>query len=139
MANIRLPIATRNAMLDAALARANLGSGAATLSFYTAPVFGPDDAITTQTLLGTVTMADPAFAAAAGGVADADTILEDPAADTSGTHSQARLRDSNGTTVMDFSVGVAGSGAALIVGSATTVAGLPIEVVSLSVTIPSGA
>lgn len=138
MANVRFPVAECNAGLDAMLDRVDLGSGAATLSFYTSPLPLPDAAISTQTLLGTVTMSDPAWGAASGRVKSANAITEANAVAT-GIPAFARMRDSAGNTRADFTCGVADSGAACILAAETMIAGLPIEIISLSITMPSGA
>lgn len=113
----------------------NAGSGAAVIKFYdgTKPA-GPDTAISSQTLLGTLTCSDPA-GSVSGRVLTFSSITNDSAADASGTASWARLLDSSGTAVLDVSVGLSGSGADLIMNTTTFVSGAgPISISSLTVT-----
>lgn len=128
-----------NAMLAAWAALLDSGSSAGTLAIYAGDIpASAATAITTQTLLGTLTLGDPAFGSASGGTLTANEITGDTAADASGTASFARLRDSNGTTRCDIKAGVAGSGAGLELATTTIVAGVAIEVTSLTINMPLG-
>jgi hypothetical protein len=139
MSNLHLSVAMRNAGLDAMLALLDAGAGAGTVTFYAGAVpTTVATAISGQTLLGTAILHDPAFGSAVGGVATANTITDDPAADASGTPAFARFRDSNGNSVMDATIGVVGSGAAVIVPTATIVAGLPLGISAINITLSSG-
>lgn len=90
----------RNAMCDALVDAIDAGAGAGTLGIYTS-AFG--------TLLATLTFSDPAFGAAASGVATANAITDDSSADATGTAAVLRIRDSSPATVVEGTVG-AGSG-----------------------------
>ena len=130
--NIRPALAARNAMVDSFCAKFDAGTGAGTLLVYNAPLPAtPDTGITTQTLLGTLTMHDAAFGAATGGTATANAITSDAAADASGTPAFARGKDSSGNTVGDFTWGVSGSGACII-GAATITEGTEIAITSMT-------
>lgn len=113
----------------------NAGSGAATIKFYTGTKpAGPDTAITSQTLLGTLTCSDPA-GSVSGRVLTFGAITNDTAADADGTAAWARLLDSDGVAVLDVSVGLSGSGADIIMNNTTFVSGVgPISITSLTVT-----
>lgn len=136
MANIRIATAARNPMLDALVARMNLGSGPATLKMYsgTQPASG-DAALSGNTLLGTLTFSDPAAPAASAGTITFSAITEDAAADVDGTVSFARIQDSDGNNVFDGDVGTAG---AMIVLNTTAIkAGGPIRVTGFTITLPA--
>ena len=68
-----------------------------------------DTAITTQTLLATLTFADPAFAAAVAGVATANAVTDDDDAAASGEATWMRALTSIGVAVFDGSVGTSGA------------------------------
>jgi hypothetical protein len=95
--------------LDTLLANANNGY----LDVYSgAKPTDSTTAISGQTLLGTLRMNATAFGATSTstGIATANAITQDSAADASGTPTFARLRKSDGTTVFaDYTAGV-GSG-----------------------------
>lgn len=115
--------------------RLNAGSGAATIKFYdgTKPA-GPDTAITSQVLLGTLTCPDPA-GSVSGRTLTFGSITNDSAADATGTASWARLLDSDSVAVLDVSVGLSGSGADIIMNNTSFVSGAgPISISSLTVT-----
>ena len=79
----------------------NAGSGAATIKFYTGTKpAGPDTAITSQTLLGTLTCSDPA-GSVSGRVLTFGAITNDTAA------------DADGTAVADFTCGTSGADATI--------------------------
>lgn len=115
------------------------GSGAGTLKLYTGTqATDPDTAVGAQTLLGTLTLSDPAFGAAAdanpGGRATASSITGDSSADATGTATWFRAADSNAVAVIDGSVGT--SSADLILGSTSITSGVQINVTSWTVTVP---
>lgn len=92
-----------------------------------------DTAITTQVKLAHLTFASPAFAAAVAGVAAANAIGSDSAADATGTASWFRAYKANGTSpVFDGSVGT--SGCNLNLSSVSIVAGGPISISSFTYT-----
>lgn len=146
-ANTQITQAGANAMLDAWADLFDGGSTAATLAFYEGDIPATAaTAITTQTLLGTLTMHDPAFGSAASGTLTASSITaaNAVASSSSGAVSAgnvfARARDSAGVTICDFRCGLTGdgSGAAISLGAATIVSGVSIAVDSLIVTLPLG-
>jgi hypothetical protein len=138
MAVIKLTTAVRNAMGDAILAALNAGSGAALLKVYdgTQPA-GPATAVTSQTLLGTLTFSDPA-GSTSGGVITFDTITQDSAADATGTASWVRLCDSTGAAVIDGDATVAAGSGFFKLNTLSIVAGGPIKATSGSLTMPGG-
>ena len=90
-------------------------------------------AVTTQVKLARLTFGTPAFGAAVGGVAAANAITPDAAADASGTASWCRALKADGTTVVfDGSVGT--SSANLNLSSVSIVAGVMVSVSAFTLT-----
>ena len=87
------------------------GGAAGRILFYTGTKpAGPDTAVTTQVLLGTLTLAYPC-GTISGSSLTFDTITQDPSADASGVVTWARLLNSAGVAKFDFDVtGVGGTG-----------------------------
>lgn len=135
MAVIKLAVAVRQDMAQAIIDKIDAGAGAATLKFYTATQpAGPDTAISSQTLLGTLTCSDPSATKSAG-VITFEAITQDSAADATDTATWARLADSTGAAVADFDVtNEAGSGA-IKLNTTSIVSGGPILMNSLTITI----
>jgi hypothetical protein len=135
MANIRVAVAARNAMLDALVARMNLGSGPATLKIYSGTQPANGDAAEAGTLLGTLTFSDPAAPAASSGVITFSSITEDSSADAAATATWARIEDSDGNNVFDGDVGESGN--MIVLNTAVIAAGGPIRITSFTITMPS--
>lgn len=137
--SMKQSLALRNALAQVYADVINAGTGAGTLEIYTGtqPASADDD-VTTQTLLGTLTFSDPCEADVSSGVLTFDTITQDAAADATGTATWARIKDSDGNTVLDLSVGAPGSGAGIEFNTTSIVAGGPINVTSFTITIPAG-
>ena len=91
----------RNEALDALLA--NVDGGLLRIYTGSAPSLPTDAA--TGTLLAELTLSNPAFAAASGGVATANSVTSEDAAPASGTAGYARLTKSGGTGVIDLLAG----------------------------------
>jgi hypothetical protein len=95
------------------------------------------DAAATGTVLATVALANPAFGAAANGVA----TLVDPAAVTgvaAGTATWFRALDGAGATVMDGSVSATGGGGDLQLATTSISVGLTVDITGGTVTMPAG-
>lgn len=132
----RIATATRTAAADAAVDLLDAGAGAATIKIYTgAQPATPNDAAT-GTLLGTLTCSDPAFGAAAAGVATASAITGDSAADATGTAGWFRAADSTGAAVIDGSITASAGGGDMILSSVSIVTGGTIDVSSWTITMP---
>lgn len=137
---MRISTDLRNAQADAIATLIDVGAGAGTIKIYTAgsgmPAH-PADAITDQTLLGTLTFANPCVAApAAAGVLTFDDIVQDSGADNDGIAAWARIADSDGNAIFDVNVGTAA--ASIILNTTNIAAGGPIAITSFTVTIPEG-
>lgn len=109
MANSRLSDAAANAEANALAALLN--NGYMRMYSGTQPA-NANTPITTQTLLATLRLGNPAFGSASGGQITANPLTPDSDAAATGAASFARFFESDGTTVvMDVSVGTTGSGA----------------------------
>lgn len=138
MATIKLTTALRDAMGDLILAALNAGSGAGVIKFYTGTQpAGPGTAVTSQTLLGTLTFSDPA-GATSGGVITFDTITQDAAADASGTATWVRLTDSTGAAVIDGDVTTNAGTGFVKMNTTSVIEGGPIQIASATLTMPGG-
>ena len=134
MAVITLSTAAKNAVLTAINDALNGGTGAATIKIYTGTKpAGPDTAITTQTLLGTLTCSDPAGSVTSGTLTFG-SITQDSSADATGTATWARLADSSGTAVVDIDVTATGGGGFLQMNTTSIVIGGPILISSFTIT-----
>ena len=101
--NVKLANAAANAAATAIVALLNSGKG----DIYNAPQPATaDTAITTQTLLAEVTFNAGAGGSPTLGVITFAAITADADADASGTPTWMRLKKSDGTPVMDCTVGL---------------------------------
>jgi hypothetical protein len=117
--SISMATTLRNARLNQITAAIDAGAGAGTLKLYTGPRPASGAAITSETLLGVLTL---------------DTITDDTSADASGTAVWARIQDSDAAFVMDLDVGAAGSGADIELVSTTITAGQAVGIASATIT-----
>jgi hypothetical protein len=124
----------RNARLQAVADAINGGSGAGKLRIYSGS--RPATGGTATTLLGEITLNDPAQSGIAAGVLtlDVSPTIQDASADASGTATWARILDSADTFVCDLDVGATGSGADIELSSTSIVAGGTITVTSGTIT-----
>lgn len=130
----RLATDTRNKACDAIVDDIDAGAGAGTIAIRTGAQPTNVDDVDSGTLLGTLTFSDPAFGAAATGVATASAITSDTNADASGTAGHFRIKDS---TPAIHSDGTCGQGSGdLSFDNNVIVAGGTIAISSLTVTQP---
>lgn len=134
----RIPNNVRSAMADAAVDLIDAGPGAGTVQIRTGGQPATAGTAATGTLLGTLTLSDPAFGAAVNGVATAGAVTGDSSADTTGTAGWYRVLDSTGVTVMDGAISEAGGGGDMILDKTTIIAGGTIAITSWTVTQPAG-
>lgn len=137
---VRLSTATRNALADAVTARADSGTGAATLKIYSGAQPASANDVASGTLLATFTLNDPSFGAAATGVITLDVT---PALSTTGvaagTAGWARLESNTAvTTVADFSVTATGGGGDVTVDNTSIAVDQTVNLTSGTITMPSG-
>ena len=136
MAVVRFATAVKNSMLTPIRDAIDAGAGAGTIKIYTSPMPTlPSDAITTQTLLGTLTFSDPSGATPSGGVFTASAITQDSSADATGTAAWARIADSTGTVVVDVDITASGLGGAMQMNTTYVVIGGPILITALTVSL----
>lgn len=138
MTNVRLSDASIQAAMDAVVDAIDAGAGAGTIKIYTGTQpANADVAISTQTLLATLTFSDPAFGATnSSGVATANAITSDSSADATGTATWARIADSNGNTIFDCDVGT--SAATIVLNSVAITTGGTVSISSFTMTHPDG-
>ena len=136
MAIIRFVNSVKNSALDTIKAAIDAGVGAGTIKIYTGtqPTTA-EDAITTQTLLGTLTFSDPCGTSASGTLT-MSAITQDSAADATGTATWARIADSTGATVCDVNVTATGGGGTLQFNTTSFVIGGPILISAFTITVP---
>lgn len=134
---IRVSSAARNAALDAIVDRVDAGAAAGTIKVYTGTQpANADTALSGQTLLVTLTCADPAFASAASGSVDIDADPDlSASAVATGTAAWARVADSDGNTVFDGSVGT--SGTDFIINSTSITSGQTVTLTTGNITFPA--
>ncbi len=134
----RITTAVRNAMAKAAADLIDAGSGPGTVQIRTGAQPATAATAASGTLLGTLTLSDPAFGAPSNGVVTAGAITGDSSADATGTAGWFRVLDSTGATVMDGSISASGGGGDMILDSTAIVAGGTISVTSWTITQPAG-
>ena len=121
------PVAIRNAIADLVVDKLDLGTT------------NPNGRLVLNTAgdaeVATLNFANPAFGAAATGAATAGTITDDTSA-TGGTPTKCILTDRDNTTIVEGSVGATGSGADIILSSATIGATDTVHISSLGYTAP---
>ena len=127
---IKLIATLANTMLDLISTQVDLDAGAGVINVYDSPQPAtPETAITSQTLLATLTFSDPTVAAGAtGSLLTFDDITDDSSA-VGGVAAWARITDNSGDAVFDIDVTATGGGGGLEFNTVTFVTG---KVVSVS-------
>ena len=139
---IRIPTATRNAAADAIADRCDVGTTnpGATLRIYSGPQPASANSAATGTLLAEVELDTPAFGAADVGVTTLAGVplatVGLPAAGTGTAAGWFRIVDRDEATVVDGTVGTAGTD--LIVNTATFSENVAFEITSGTLTMPAG-
>ena len=137
MANFRAAAATRNAMVNAIRDALDAGAGPGTIKIYsgTQPANG-DAALSGNTLLATIPLADPSLPGASSGSAALNGVpIEDASADATGTATFARVQDSNSVNIFDCDVGT--SGASINLNSVDIVIGGPVRITGGTISVPA--
>jgi hypothetical protein len=122
---IAISTAARSAAADGIVDLIDGGAGAGTLLIFTGAA--PATPATADS--------DPAFGAAASGVATASAITSDTNVDASGTAAHFRIKDSNAVVILQGTVGT--SGADINFNTVTFVAGATAAISSLTLTQPA--
>lgn len=133
---MKISTAARNAACDAIVDSIDAGAGAGTLKIFTGSAPANVGDADSGTLLATLTFSDPAFGSSSSGTATASAITSDSSIDATGTAGYWRIKDSDGTTIAQGSVGT--SGADINFNSLSFVATGTCAISSLTVTVPVG-
>ena len=134
----RISNAARSAATDGVVDLIDAGSGPGTVQIRTGAQPATVATTATGTLLGTLTLSDPAFGSASNGVATAGTVTGDSSADATGTAGWFRALDSNGVAVIDGSITATGGGGDMTLDNVSIIAGGTISITSWTVTQPAG-
>lgn len=137
MANIQLALAARNAATSAIVGRVDLDTNPGRIKIYTGTMPATPNTAPSggNTLLATVVLQKPAFAAASAGQATAATPIASVTAAQTGTASWFRMEDGAGNVVLDGSIGTSSS-FAMQVNTTSFVSGVNVSVNSLAVSTP---
>ena len=133
---IGLTTAMRTSRIQVILDALDAGVGTfATMALYGGGAGRPATgaAVTTQTLLGTITLSNPS-ATVLNGVLTFNAFTDDSSADANGTIEWARFFDTDGGFVADMGCGIAASGEEIIFNTLTVSLGGIIQVLSGSLT-----
>lgn len=136
----RITTAAAKAACDSVVDLLDAGAGAGYVEIRTGAQPATANTAASGTLLGTLTLSDPAFGAAttaSPSVATASAITSDTSADASGTAGWFRAYDSTGTAVIDGSVTATGGGGDLTLDTVSIVAGGTIAMTSWTVSHPT--
>ena len=126
MAIIRFAVAVKNSTLTQIRDAIDAGPAGGTCKIYTGTQ--PNDVATGlsgNTLLGTLTFADPCGSVSAG-VLTMSPITQDSSADAGGVATWARIADSTGSAVMDIDISTTGGGGTLQLNTTNIVIAGPI-------------
>ena len=126
----------RNLACDAIVDDVDAGAGSGTIEIRTGSQPANPQAAATGTLLATLTFADPAFGAAAAGIATANSITSDTNVDATGTAGWFRIYDSDSNAIADGTITVTSGGGDIEFDDVSFVAGGTAAISSLTVTIP---
>lgn len=126
----------RNAMADALVDLIDAGASAGTIVIRTSTAPAATTDADSGTLLATLTFTDPAYGNAASGTAQEASITSDASIDATGTAGYFRIKDSDGTVIMQGTVGT--SGADINFNSVSFQAGGTCSISDLPVTVPAG-
>lgn len=124
---VTLSTTLRNTICTAVTAAIDGGSGPGKLVMQTSG----------DVTVATLTFADPSFGSPDTGVATANSVVSDTNA-AGGTIAKFKITDSNGTTVLNGSVGLVGSGADMEISNVIIGAGDTVAVSWLTYTAPVG-
>jgi hypothetical protein len=134
----KISTACRNAAVDGIVDLIDGGLGDGYVEIRTGSPPASVAAADIGTLLGTLTFSDPAFGAAAAGVATANSITSDTSADASGDAGYFRTHDSTNASVFQGKAGEAADSTDMTFDNKTIVAGGTIAISSMTVTMPEG-
>jgi hypothetical protein len=136
----RISTAAAKAACDAVVDLLDGGAGAGYIEIRTGSQPATVATAASGTLLGTVTLSDPAFGnatTASPSVATASAITSDTSADASGTAGWFRAYDSAATAIIDGSITATGGGGDMTLDNTSIVAGGTIALTSWVVQHPT--
>ncbi|WP_051361127.1 hypothetical protein [Desulfuromonas sp. TF] len=133
MAEMTFAAALRSSRAQQIADDIDAGAGPGVAKLYTGAKPAACGAISTQTLLGTVTCSDPCGTVTAGVLTFSD-FTQDDGADADGTAGFLRFEDSDGNAVADLNCGATGSGKPVELNTVTIFTGGPIDIVSAVIT-----
>ena len=134
--NVHCSQAFWNAALKSGTAGACTLLDGGTINLYTTPQPAtPDTAITSQTLLATLTFSSPAFGSSSAGVATANAITSGSGI-TGGTAVWARMCASGGAAEVDCTVGT--TGCDINLNTNVIVTGTAVALSALTIAMPTG-
>lgn len=125
--------ALRTTRITAVLTAIDYATGAGTLKIYSGTRPATGAAVTTQTLLATLTFSSTS-GTVSNGVLTFSAITKDSSADADGTATWARIQDGDAAFVADLDVGATGSGKDIILNNVNIVAGGEVSISSASIT-----
>ncbi len=133
--NLKISTAARNGACDAIVDLVDGGAGAGTIEIRTgAPPATPATA-DSGTLLATLTCSDPAFGAAAAGVATASAITSDTNADATGDAGHYRIKDSDSNVIWQGTAGEAADTPDMTFDNKSIVAGGTVAISAFTLTV----
>ncbi len=132
----KISTAARNAACNAIVDLCDAGAAAAYIQIRTGSPPATPATANSGTLLGTLTMSDPAFGNAATGVATASAITSDTNADASGAAGHFRVFDSDNNCILQGTAGEAADTPNMTFDDKDVVAGGTIAISSFTVTVP---
>ena len=136
MAVLRLSTSARNAAVKGVTDLIDAGPGAGTISIYSGAQPATPNTAPSGTLLATVVLGKPAFAAPSTGVsAGADPAAVNAVA--TGAAGWCRVADSASNAVLDGDVTASGGGGFMQLSSTALTSGAPVDITSLSLTMPA--
>ena len=138
----RISNASAAAAVDAVVDRLDGGAGAGYIEIRTGTQPASVGTAATGTLLGTLTLSDPAFGAATSAnpsVATASAITSDTNADATGTAGWFRAYDSAAVAIIDGSITATGGGGDMTLDNVSVVAGGTIALTGWTVSLGTGA
>ena len=132
----RISISARNAAVDGIAALLDASASVGSIEIRSGAQPATPATAASGTLLGTLTLSDPAFGTASNGTATANAINDDSNADASGTAGWFRAYDGNSNAVIDGSITGTGGDGDLELDDTNIVAGGVISVTSWTITMP---
>lgn len=128
---------TANAILNQITTNLDLGSGPATIVFYSGSVpANANTALSGNTVLAVLTCSDPSAASASAKTLTLNAITQDSSADATGEATFFRAMDSDANVVLQGSVSAVGGGGDIQMNTASIVAGGPVQITSCTLTLP---